>query len=216
MLFHEVAAKRCEILVKGKKDLSFSVRVKSLRNEKDFICETFGKNIPPELFDGEEILVQIDLNGELYFMKSVARWHDELLVIATTAEVYQLQRRQTWRIKIPRSYKAKATIEKLGTMDVNIEGQVVDFSVGGTRIQFPATLSHVSKETPIQIMLSFGNRNSILITGFVRHKQIDAANDKFVLFGVEFKPVSQLMESRLFALSMDLHRELFVRNKASG
>ncbi len=213
MLFHEVASKNCEIMVKGKKDLSFRVRVKVFRNELDLLCES-ADGIQPTLFEGEEVMAQIDLNGEKFFLKTKARWHDELLILPTNVDIYQLQRRQTWRIKIPRSYKAKAIIEKLGDESVNYEGMVLDFSVGGVRLQVPGALATVPRDTAIQIMLTFGNRSPILITGYIRHKVKDASNEKLQLFGIEFKPVSQLMESRLFALSMDLHRELFMRQRA--
>ncbi len=213
MLFNEVAARNCEIVVKGKKDLSYKVRVKVYRNELDLLCESVD-GTRANLAEGEDIMAQIDLGGELYFFKTKVRWQGAYLILPTNMDIYQLQRRQTWRIKIPRSYKAKAFIEKLGDDSVNIESTILDFSVGGVRLQVPSHLASIPKDTPAQIMLTFGNRSPILIAGFIRHKVKDPSNEKCQLFGVEFKPVSQLMESRLFALSMDLHRELFMRQQA--
>jgi hypothetical protein len=57
----------------------------------------------------------------------------------------------------------------------------------------------ISKNSPIEI------------SGTVKHIKVDDSNKTLQTFGIEFNSLSSILENKLFALTMEIHKEVFRR-----
>jgi c-di-GMP-binding flagellar brake protein YcgR len=174
--------------------------------ERYLVCAK-GEDIIP--ITGEErVIICFTVNAEKYFIQSKinpagdGKWWR----IDGFSDLFKLQRRQAFRIRIPLAYKTKATIKDLNDKVV-CTGVIVDISSGGCKVIVDGSSKLQGGEIQ-NIELIIGRRDSISVSGEIRHvRKIESPKIQDQL-GVMFKSVSSILESKLFAITMELHREL--------
>jgi len=209
-LFKDLATARGELICKGDRDEIYRLTVERATAKSELQCSIpFGLSSPK---DEKELLGNFFLGGERYFFKTPVKVDGDVVVLRMDADLFHLQRRQNYRIKIPESYQATLLISSLNKSAVKLTAQLSDLSGGGCRVILTASTPVIQSDDVITAHVVVGKRDSLEVEGVVRHHKIEkaGATNKQV-FGIEFKTLSSQIEGRLFAITMDLHREFFSR-----
>lgn len=201
-IFDELCKYQTEILVKG--DSSQLHRLKPLVRDgkKNQIKCTLESS---EHFEsGEAYLGHFFLNEEKYYFKYKAHYEGDYLIIPFEVELYHLQRRQTFRVRIPESYPTAFNVIELAGKPSAMRGKLRDFSSQGAKLILPAPLSPDMHEKKIYGQLIIKDFPPLELRGIIRHVQ-----ERPALIGIEFSPLSSQLEAKLFSLSLELHKQLF-------
>lgn len=178
----------------------------NLEDGQFLICEKGNEPIP---FTGlEKVIVSFDFNDEKYFMyTSVLPLANSLWKMEAKLDVFKLQRRQSFRINIPPTYKSKAVFKDPRTEKEISVGVLTDISSGGCKVLVEGFSTLTSQQAPL-IEIFIGRRDPITLACEVRHVQKITDPRPQESLGIMFKTVSSLVETKLFAITMELHREL--------
>lgn len=209
-LFRDLATARGEVTCKGDRDEIYRLTVERATAKSELQCSVpFGLNSPK---NETELLGNFFLGGERYFFKTPVKVDGDVVVLRMDRDLFHLQRRQNYRIKIPENYQATLLISKLNGGTVKLSGQISDLSSGGCRVTLTAADPLLKTDDVLNTHVVIGKRESLEIEGIVRHHKVEkGASTTKQVFGVEFKALSSLLEGKLFAITMDLHREFFSR-----
>lgn len=213
-LFKDLAAARVEIAAKGVPDEIYRFNVDRTTPRSQLICTVpFGLNTPES---GKDLVCQFFIGGERYFFKALARIEHEKVVLEINSPLFHLQRRQSYRIKIPEKYPAKFLISELNKQGVKLTTDIVDLSSSGCRVALVASSPVLQPGDQIKAHLVVGNREPLEVEGIIRHHKLEtfATKPSKQTFGVELNTSSSLIEGKLFSITMDLHREFFSRRKS--
>ncbi len=198
---------RGEILCKGTGDAIF--KLKAFRLEKERLYCAIQRDSPRPVFSEEAMIANFTLGGEKYFFSATGFFENDDVYFSVGFDLFHLQRRQNYRVKIPVSYKAHVEFSLLNARDHLLKGSLYDISSGGCRIVYEFKESTFDAGDLIQADILIGAHSLSGVTGIVRHAAFDPTNKKRQTLGIEFNPVSTTLESRIFGITMDLHRELF-------
>ena len=122
--------------------------------------------------------------------------------------LFMLQRRQNYRVQIPEAYK---TTVRLTAGAQKLKGTIMDLSGGGmkARILVLDNKEHYRIGQMMTGQLEIGVRPSIPFKAQIRHLKEDPANPDYMHFGIEFLDLPAPVQGKLFAITMELHREMF-------
>lgn len=212
-LFKDMASARTEVVCKGTASEVYHLHVERTTPKDQLVCSVpFGLKTPK---NEPDLTCQVFIGGERYFFKSQVYLADTKVVLEPEKNLYHLQRRQSYRIKIPESYPAKIIISELNGMSIKLSAELYDLSSGGCRALMTAATPALKSGDHLKIHLFVGNREPIEVDGTIRHLQVEnfATKTTTQTFGIELNNMSALVEGKLFSITMDLHREFFSRMK---
>jgi Predicted glycosyltransferase len=206
-LFMELAKNKILILCKGSADNIIPLKALTYETGKQVLeCRTDnGKDLGLE----EDILGNFQILTEKYYFtgRMVSRGGNTFIYV--TGDVFHLQRRQTYRVHIPESYKYFFNILKVSGRPDNIPGHLVDLSGGGCRVIYHMTTPLMKVGDIVTGQLRIGNRPALEVDGEVRHIKVDAVQKNTQIFGIEFKGMNSVVENKIFAITMELYKEIF-------
>ncbi|KYG63351.1 hemolysin [Bdellovibrio bacteriovorus] len=208
-LWQDLAQAQGELLCKGKEESICKLRV-NFYNSKTKCLECTVESITT-LKPQEEYLGHFFLGGEKYYFQGFAQIHQEKVVVPVAEELYHLQRRQNYRVRIPEGYQAFYNIVLVNEQPQKIIGQLADLSSQGCRVIYRMDAPLMKIGDKVTGHLVIGKRSPIEIQGVVRHIKVDEGNKVIQTFGIEFSPLSTMIENKLFALTMEIHKEVFKR-----
>lgn len=214
-LFKDLANVHGEIICKGEGDEIYRLVVELATGKKELHCSVPSGCSQPK----KEINISGNffIGGERYFFKTPVRIEADIVILRMDAELFHLQRRQNYRIKIPENYPATLQISSYNKGPVKLSGHLVDLSSGGCRVTLTASLPVLEAGSRIDGHIVIRNRDSLEIEGTIRYHKIDKSlSTTQQVLGVEFKPLSSMIEGKLFALTMDLHREFYLRSNTKN
>lgn len=209
-LFKDLANVRGELICKGESDDIYRLIVERASAKQELQCSiSFGLPFPKQ---EKELLGNFFLGGERYFFKTPVRIEKDIIILRMDSDLFHLQRRQNYRIKIPENYQATLLVSSLNKAPTKLNGQIFDLSSGGCRVVLTASTPILEHGDIVSGYIVVGKRDPLEIEGVVRHHKVEkgTALTKQV-FGIEFRQLSPLIEGKLFAITMDLHREFFSR-----
>lgn len=191
-----------EILCKLPQETLLKIQIVRLE-KNEFICRPLGQ--APVKATAQETICSFSLGGEKhYFVTELKVKSGTEISLIVPAKFFVLQRRQNYRLKIPESYQASIQM-KLGPQQM-IRGRLIDLSVGGCRASFDLEDLQFKLDQETTGTLIIKGREPIDFSGVIRYIQGHT-------IGTEFVPFTPALESRVFALTMDLHKEFFSRLK---
>jgi hypothetical protein len=207
-LFKDLANVRGEIVCKGERDDVFRLTVERATGKQELQCSVpFGFSLPNSESD---ILGNFFIGGERYFFKTPVRVEGNIVILRMDTEIFHLQRRQNYRIRIPEKYQATLLISSHNKAAIKLSAQLIDLSSGGCRVALAASLPILETGDRIDGHIVIGKKDSIEIEGTVRHHKLEkSVPTTKQIFGVEFKALSTTIEGKIFAITMELHREFF-------
>ncbi|HRO67790.1 MAG TPA: PilZ domain-containing protein, partial [Pseudobdellovibrionaceae bacterium] len=149
-----------------------------------------------------------------YMTGRLSRRNDGLFSLQLEKKIFQLQRRQHFRLRIPDSYQAKYQLSRLNGAPSKLKIVVHDISAGGCRLFLPYHRPDLKSGDRIEGQFIMGGKPAIPATGEVRHVKVENLHgDEYQFVGVQFTDMTPALESRLIALVMELHRQFFTRNE---
>nr|BFD58442.1 hypothetical protein CKG001_05490 [Bdellovibrio sp. CKG001] len=208
-LWDDMAKARGEFLCKGTDDLICKLRVQLFNSKLQALECTFES--PTQMKDQEEYLGHFFLGGEKYYFQAKAQVQNGKVLIPVPQELYHLQRRQNYRVHIPDGYHAFYNIVLVNQKPQKITGQLADLSGQGCRViyRLDAPLMKVGDQVTGHLLI--GKRAPIEVQGVVRHIKVDDSNKVIQTFGIEFTPLPPILENKLFAITLEIHKEIFRR-----
>lgn len=205
-LFERLAKSKGFLFCKMANDSMFKVKAYKLAKEKHLVCEKIEDFEEPSVF--EKIVMNFTDDSDRYFfystLTSVAA---RLWEIDITTSVYKLQRRESYRIKIPPALKTTALLKNSTDGSPFASGTLLDLSSTGCKILLPGIMPVIPGQI-VTFDITIAKRPAFSVNGEIRHtqKMIEPTPQQTV--GVKFKDVTTLLESKLFSITMELHRDL--------
>lgn len=199
----DLAKAGAEMICKGSDETLYKV-VANRFEKRLLICKMkSGEKFPD--FTYQDIITCFFLGGYKYFFQAKCKTVANELVFDFPFDIFQLQRRQSYRLIIPSSFKSTILITSHKKMPVNIRGDIHDLSTGGCRInlnQEKTSSSHFEMDDLVEVTLQFSGRDALTSQAFVRYI-------KGQTLGLEFFETSPKFEAKVFSITMDLHKEFF-------
>ncbi|MDG0816914.1 flagellar brake protein [Bdellovibrio svalbardensis] len=208
-LFQDLANARGEILCKGQDENLVKLRVQTYTEKTQFLdCISESQ---ASLKNDEEFLGYFFLGGEKYYFEGKIIAYQNRYSVQLPTELYHLQRRQNYRVKVPDGYTSSFNIITVNGKASNIIGQLADISSQGCRVIYRMDNPLMKVGDQVVGHLIVGKRAPFELQGIVRHIKVDEGNKVIQTFGIEFTPLSPILENKLFAITMELHKEIFKR-----
>lgn len=202
-----LVTRKVPILCKNNANDFFQIQPLKWEKEKYLLCEA-----PPGAenirYEGN-LICSFNIEAEKYFFQSLVnisedgRWWR----IDGMVDTFKLQRRQAYRIRIPDGYKTKCILRLPHETKNFSEGVILDISSGGCKLQIPGH-SALKNGQVMNLQLLFSRREPLELIGEIRHVQKVTEPKPHENLGVMFRSVNSMLESQLFAITMELHREL--------
>lgn len=200
-VFIEVAASGAHVYIKlGPNKI---VCAKALKWISPFKLQVQYPEGPRPLVQGA-ICIQVECHGEKYFAQAMIQENGSQFFLVVDGPIYKVQRRQSFRLKLPTDYPAEAHIFELNGHGLKEQIRVLDISEGGCSLAVSPVFSDIMSAY-IGINIKIGNRPTFTLYGHVRYLK----SEKYrVRLGVKFDQDKQ-KSSELFNLTRDLYVELF-------
>lgn len=155
----------------------------------------------------QNVVGQFKLSDTQYFFYSTFHIENNYIVINSDITLFKLQRRQVYRLKVPRTYQASVLITKIDQDETHIKAILTDLGLGGCCIALVQDLK-LRENSEIHIELKFENRIPQAAEGIVRFNRKEMMqNKKFYFIGIQFKNSSTAWDSTLFSVMMELSRK---------
>lgn len=158
------------------------------------------------------VIVSFSVGSDRYFlMTSLSNIGGGYFEVDFSKDIFHLQRRQSYRIRFPDNHKSTYEIGRLNSQPRTMTGGIWDISTGGVRLLFPHDRPLLTVDDVVEGVLNLGQRQPLSFKGQVRHVKFERDDILRQIVGVEFLEMTTVMENRLFAITMELHRELLTR-----
>ncbi|MEN0057871.1 MAG: PilZ domain-containing protein [Bdellovibrio sp.] len=208
-LWQDLAQAHGEILCKGKEENICHLRVKNFNIKEQYLECIFDSSV--RMNEGEEYLGHFFLGGEKYYFQAQTKIEQNKVLIPIPTELYHLQRRQNYRVHVPESYQAFYNILTVNGKPEPINGRLMDLSSQGCRVVYRLDRPLMKVADHVTGNLVIGKRDPIQIQGVIRHIKADESNSAQQNFGIEFTPLPVIIENKLFAITLEIHKEFFRR-----
>ncbi len=181
-------------------------------NNKSIICSLSDPNQKIGSVT-EPVINTFFLGGEKYFFRSQIFQKNGKIEIDFPSDLFHLQRRQSYRIRIPESYCSEAKITQINAQTMKVpEAKLQDLSSGGCSLELDSQIS-LKLNDQIQIQVWMNGRMNFETPAIVKHVGAPRTkgNQLTVSYGIEFKPVEKFLEQKVFVLTVELYRELYAK-----
>lgn len=209
-LFQDLAATRGELHAKKPDPSSdvFVLMASEISNNK-LSCKLIGASVP--LPPQGSLIATFFVGGEKYFIQAEFQAGADRLVLNLDGnELFHLQRREDYRIRIPSNYNALLELVSINGQTSKHSIPMMDLSGGGCRIQVdPKSLAFKVHDT-LKGHLFLPDRDPISIVGSIRHIRIENHGRGPMICGIQFIGLTEPLKNRIIAVVMDLYRELFI------
>lgn len=201
-ILEDLARRSMPIKIKGLAPCSdvFDVSPKSLELWK-LSCKITEKS--QDWKKDHSLIVQFDHYDEKYVSQVNFTLHENTIILDFSSALFRVQRREDYRIKIPRSMESSI---KLQIEESSFEFNILDLSSGGCRIEVDVK-NQLQKNLKYSAVLKPKDRNDIYTRVEIRH--IEKVNEKTMSVGLQFIELTEIQKNRIAALVMDLYRTFF-------
>lgn len=189
-------------------DITLKIRSKHVRskivvkkNDRELLIYKFNF----EDFVSEPVICSFEINAEKYFFKSEITTRQLNLVMQIPLEIFQLQRRDDFRIVVPTGSNYECSIRTIDGRPIKLPAEVRDLSLGGCQIGFVKPEYPLMRDTEIGFNFKMHHLDRENIYCSVRH--IEPINrDKKILVGLKFKSSDADFLADMQALLVHLDR----------
>lgn len=156
-------------------------------------------------FEGEfEAILTFSLGTDIYFLKTTVVGKFGVYSFRETKNIFRLQRRDTFRLKIPTSVVTRVKFESAGSFPI------YDLSQGGFSIELPATKSDsFVTGTKMIVDIQILDETITEVNCESKHARVQPLTREKVLVGFEFLKLANSQEELLFRLISDIARTHF-------
>ncbi len=163
------------------------------------------------MFQNEQVICNFRIKEDLYFFRSFLNATKTDYTIDIPTELFQLQRRNDFRISIPMGLNYECFISTINGQEKNVAIELRDLSLGGCQISAPATEVEIIPETLFNINFTIDRFEFLNLELKARHvKYID--NQDNVIIGASFLDIKGEKLTEMQSLLMYIDR--FARGKS--
>ena len=201
LLLAEFASQNCDVYIKFSDSKTLLTKIK-----KWIPPFKLQLNYPAGLrpLVQSQLCIQINERGDRYFAQAFVQDTGSEFYLVIEGPIYKVQRRQSFRLRLPQDYPAVNTVFELNGHQVNEKAKLIDISEGGCSAEVPLHLG-CEMGSYIGLKMKIGSRAEFIEYGHITYSKI--VKDKFQL-GIKFVR-NQNTNSELFSLVRDLYVELF-------
>ncbi|MBO9666645.1 MAG: PilZ domain-containing protein [Bdellovibrio sp.] len=208
-LFADLAQAQTEVICKGKGEALCKLRA-AIWSEKSQNLECTLASTA-KLENQEEFLGYFFIGGEKYYFEGRISVTQGKFYIPLPKELFQLQRRQNYRVRVPENYQAFFTIVSVNSLPHTVTGNLADLSAQGCKVVSKITALQMKVADKVTGHLVIGKNSPIEIQGIIRHIKNEDSLKNLQAIGIEFEKISPILENKLFALTMEIHKDIFRR-----
>ena len=206
-IFNDMIKMRVEVFCKGTSDEVFKLSCERLSADQKMICnfsnnESFRPSTPSSL------VCQFSLSGEKYFFKSTLDFRIKSYLLDLSGDLFHLQRRQSYRIRIPTSTRSTALVTHNDTQE-KLQALPFDLSTGGCRLCFTKENLSWKLMDKVTLELKIGQREVLVLPGVIRYIKAETQPKASIHVGLQFEGITSVLEKSLFSITMELYREFF-------
>ncbi len=207
-IFQYLAANRVDLQARllEKSSMLFTLKAFSLENQ--FLHCSITGMYKPKLEAKGELVLNFLAATEKYFLKTSYSLAMTNVIVSLKSDLYHLQRREDYRIKIPKGYGAHAEVASINGAPHLERITLDDLSAGGCRINVKKGLLKQGDEMEALIVLPM--KNPIPCTMNVKHVSQNSQFKDFEFAGIQFSKISEINKNKLSATVMDIYREIFL------
>jgi c-di-GMP-binding flagellar brake protein YcgR len=157
-------------------------------------------------FSNEPVICSFGYKDELYFFNSSLNNSRVEYLIDIPTEIFQLQRRDDFRVTVPIGLSHDCTINYVRGLSKNVKAEVRDLSMGGCQLSVAAYQLEIAQDDEFDIILKidkfeFGRLNMI-----AKHIKVIKEHDT-LLIGASFVELDGEASNDMRALLMYLDRK---------
>lgn len=173
-------AENTEIVIKIN-ELHCRTKILAKRSETEFLIS----KISPAKFKNERVMGSFEFKRNKYFFKTSLTSNTDGMTIVIPTEIFQLQRRNNFRVAVPIGVKYVAEIQTIKGKKVKEKIEIRDVSLGGCQIVFKKTAYTVSTNDELQLKIQMLDIDKDLIVCAAKHV-LPLQNNTKVQVGVSF------------------------------
>lgn len=156
-------------------------------------------------FQNEEIVCSFEIKDDKYFFKSHLTSTNAEFKILIPIDIFQLQRRNDFRINVPAGMTAACEIKTINMFKNPMKVELRDLSLGGCMIAFPSRKLKISLKDEVEIKIKLHQFDEENIPTIAKHiKIIDATETTLV--GLQFVSADAMFLTELQGLLFFLDR----------
>ncbi len=214
-LFQQLVEKHLEIIVKGDEDQFFYLIAKELSHGNRIECTAMAGMAMPKIH--QAVIISIEAGDHRYYANTkLLAESAERCSLDVSVPVFQLQRRRSVRLPLPKEMPQSANIISLHGKTVFIPAVIDNFSAGGVRLKIEGTEHPILVGLELEIVMQISKKSPMQLIAQVRHISEALVEEKTVqMVGVQFLGLDKNMETRLMISLMDLQREVFLKYSSS-
>ena len=156
-------------------------------------------------FEQEETTCSFEISNEKYFFKSTLTSTNSEIKIAKPTEIFQLQRRNDFRVAIPLGMKCSCNIIKINSMHGPFKVELRDLSLGGCQIAFPTSAIKMTNGDEVILSIEMNQFQNEKIYSFAKHL-VNLENAETTLVGLKFDDPDAAFLTELQTLLVHLDR----------
>lgn len=156
-------------------------------------------------FLNEPISCVFQIKDDRYFFRSFLKSGSSDYIIDIPADIYQLQRRNDYRVAMPIGVNYKCKIVGVNNNKALISVEIRDMSLGGCLISIPGISSEYKEDDKLDLFLQLDKFEFPKLQVVIKHlKPIEPQNT--TLIGSSFSETESDIRAQLLALLMHLDR----------
>ena len=157
------------------------------------------------------IIFSFFIGGEKYFMDANYKVIAGELVVSIPENIFHLQRRDHYRIRIPAEFSALFEFTSVNGKLLKGSAVLFDLSAGGCKMEIDSSKAKFENDDQIKGELFLNDRKPIPVTGKIKHLQKKQSDKLRLWVGLQFVDLSEKEKNRIGSLVMDLYREFFAK-----
>lgn len=151
-----------------------------------------------------QLPVQINYRGDRFFAQAFILDTGTEFFIVIEGPLYKVQRRQSFRLRLPFDYPAQVEVFELNGHRMEDRAKLIDISEGGCNLKVPHSLQ-CEMGSHIGLKMKIGSRPEFIEYGHIRYSKVHRSE---LEFGIRFIKVPG-SHPELFNLVRELYAELF-------
>ena len=163
-------------------------------------------------FSNEPVICSFGYKDELYFFNSSLNNSKVEYLIDLPSEIFQLQRRNDFRVTMPIGLPHDCTINYLRGLSKNVKAEVRDLSMGGCQLSVAAYQLEIKQDDEFDIILKVDKFEFARLNLIAKHIKVIKEHDT-LLIGASFIDLDGEASNDMRALLMFLDRK--TRGKSS-
>ncbi len=179
----------------------FKTNIISKIDEKQFGIPKFSVSD----FSNEPVICIFQIEDDRYFFSSLLTNHGSVFGIDVPTEIFQLQRRNDYRVPIPIGVVYKCKILAINEVKNLLSVEVRDLSLGGCLISIPGMSIELKSGDKVELFLQLDKFEFQKLQINVKHVKFNDAQNTTSVGAAFFDPESEV-RSQLLGLLMHLDR----------